>query len=299
MSEICARGGSRASSSLERTAFSTGGGSAWISRVPSDSGDRRDLAYSDVEPVLARLASLPEQVILVGGQALNFWAEYYVDRLPALQAQAPFTSKDIDFVGSAAAARACARALGGEARLATMDDVTPNLGVVRFVDGQGTVRVIDFLDQPYGVTADEVHRTALSVEPLDEALKGSGARVNVMHPVLCMESRVSNVLGLREYQNERGIRQARVSVLCAKEFLRDLLDAGETRAVLNLNERIFRFATTGARKDVVARFNIEPFEAVLVDERLPPEFERTRYPQMRRVLHQVREQRSRDLDRGR
>ncbi|WP_310490315.1 hypothetical protein [Chamaesiphon sp. VAR_69_metabat_338] len=38
-------------------------------------------------------------LILVGGQAINIWASYYADRVPALMDYIPFSSADLDFYG--------------------------------------------------------------------------------------------------------------------------------------------------------------------------------------------------------
>ena len=58
-----------------------------------------DLSYVDVRPVLAKIANLGREFVLVGGQAVNFWASFYQGRVPALARKAPFASKDIDFCG--------------------------------------------------------------------------------------------------------------------------------------------------------------------------------------------------------
>jgi hypothetical protein len=52
------------------------------------------------------------------GQAVNFWAEFYAPRIPAIDRTAPFTSRDIDFCGDRYAARICAERLGGTAEVA-------------------------------------------------------------------------------------------------------------------------------------------------------------------------------------
>ena len=39
--------------------------------------------------------------VLIGGQAVNYWAERYFEREPQLQSLRPFTSADIDFQGTA------------------------------------------------------------------------------------------------------------------------------------------------------------------------------------------------------
>ena len=57
------------------------------------------LTYEQASRVLAKLADLP--IVLVGGQAVSFWASYYAKR--AMTPATAHTSKDIDFIGSRAA----------------------------------------------------------------------------------------------------------------------------------------------------------------------------------------------------
>ena len=47
------------------------------------------------------LESVPDDndAILIGGQALNIWAEYYARQDPSLNTYSPFFSHDIDFLG--------------------------------------------------------------------------------------------------------------------------------------------------------------------------------------------------------
>jgi hypothetical protein len=54
-----------------------------------------------VRVVLQQLEPARDNIVLIGGQALNLWAERYSDRAADLAAAAPFTSKDIDFCGTA------------------------------------------------------------------------------------------------------------------------------------------------------------------------------------------------------
>jgi hypothetical protein len=184
-----------------------------------------ELSHLDILPVLAKVAYLERDLVLVGGQAVNFWASYYERRVPELANEAPFTSKDIDFCGDQRTVRLCAERLGGKARMATFDDATPNSGIVVFVDAAGVIRTLDIVSAPFGLDGEEVRATALPVEVLDEADVATGARFYVMHPVLSMESRVHNVVGLAaSYDTEQGRKQLRASILCAGEFLRDVLD---------------------------------------------------------------------------
>ncbi len=152
----------------------------------------KDLAYVDVRPILAKVADLERELVLVGGQAVNFWASLYEARVPELAREAPFTSKDIDFCGDQRAVRGCAERLGGTPRVATFDDATPNSGTVVFVDAVGVTRSLDIVSAPFGLDAAEVHATALAVAILDDSDAPTGVSFYVMHPVLCLESRVAS-----------------------------------------------------------------------------------------------------------
>ena len=159
-----------------------------------------------------------------------------------------------------------------------------------FVDAAGVTRTLDIVSAPFGLDASEVHATALAVEILDDAGVSTGARFFVMHPVLCMESRVHNVVGLpAAYDAEHGRKQLRASILFAHEFLRDVLDGAmdaenPLRAVLKLNERIFRFSMHGHAKELYRVSGVDTAAAIVADDRLPAAFRETRLPQMRALL---------------
>src|SRR5579859_6895211 len=66
----------------------------------------------------------------------------------------------------------------------------------------------------------------------DGAGASTGVQFYLMPPVLCMESRVHNVVGLSsEYDTEQGRKQLRVSILFAREFLLDVLYDERRRGV--------------------------------------------------------------------
>lgn len=239
------------------------------------------LTYRDIEAMLIRLGDSTSDIVLVGGQAVNFWAEQYIKRIPELSAHAPYASKDIDFCGTRTAVIACAQRLGGRALLPTGFDPTPNSGQVVFADTTGTTHVIDFLSQPFGLDAADVLRTSIPVDVLNNLGQKTGARFRVMHPERCMESRIHNIAGLPGYDSERALAQLRAMVLCTREFLRDLLSAGRIRPALALIERIFHVSCDQKHgRTVCERYGIDPFSAVTQDARLPAEFNDLRYPQM-------------------
>jgi hypothetical protein len=51
--------------------------------------------------------------VIIGGQAVNYWAETYLEKEPGLAQWLPFTSKDIDFQGDRRDVLRIAKDLGG------------------------------------------------------------------------------------------------------------------------------------------------------------------------------------------
>lgn len=48
------------------------------------------LSYEQTAQVLKKFANLEHPIVLVGGQAVNFWANYYEDKAPQLAEHAPY-----------------------------------------------------------------------------------------------------------------------------------------------------------------------------------------------------------------
>jgi hypothetical protein len=242
------------------------------------------LSIEDTKLIIAKLGDLTNEIVLIGGQAAGFWAGYY-----GVEADQPLTSKDIDFCGNIAAVGECAKRLGGKARLAGMDRATPVLGVVYYVDREQHERKIDFLGHAFGagLDYDKIRELAIVVD-LDET-----CTFRVMHPLHNLESRTHNVAGLPDqYNNPLGLAQLRASIVCARAFLRTLLDNEEPsgiRHVLNLNTRIFKFAAYDTHALAVYRdHGIDVFDALFLDERLPEKFRDDGYPRWVQRLEKQR-----------
>lgn len=177
-----------------------------------------------------------------------------------------------------------AELLGGRVHLSRSEDRTPLTGVAIFVDAHGHERRLDVMRSVYGMRSDDIRDTAIGIDVRLDA--GRQVRVWVMHPERCMESRAHNSV-LPNKQTDLAWRQLRASILCARAFSELLLDErGEAavRDVLNLNERIFRFAQTDRCTRLALDQGIEIFDAVLDDERLPENFRMIRLKQMREAI---------------
>jgi len=261
------------------------------------------LSREEVDRVLVQLGPLTagRSVVLVGGQAVAYWVRILgvADRMPGFL---PLTSKDIDFEGSARAARHAAALLGGSVRIAGLDDHTPSTGVVLFRDSAGEEREIDFIDAPLGLRARDVRDTAVRLVISGDSGGGEVA-VWIVHPERCMESRVYAVQILGR-DDRQAMRQLDASIFCAREWSRSLLDdearpvSERVRAVLRLNERIFRLCAGNLHFRALHRDRgVDPFDAVLADDvRLPEAFLDTRYPQMCEQLRHRRRTRGHPVD---
>lgn len=119
-----------------------------------------------------------------------------------------------------------------------------------------------------------------------------------------MESRVVNAIDLRR-TSPLAMRQLAASVVCARRWSQFILDedklpeADRVRAVLRLNERVFRRCIDDRRfRAVVLDHGVDPFDAVLVeDPRLPDRLRERRYPQMQVALEDRRAADRRHRDR--
>lgn len=252
------------------------------------------LRNEEVRRILRLLAPLSatRSIVLVGGQAVAFWTRFLKEASSEIAGLAPLTSKDIDFEGGARAVQRTADLLGAKMRLASMDDHSPSTGIVRFVDADGIEREIDFIDQPLGLRARDVRDTAVRlIVPGDEGWQET--HVWVMHPERCMESRIYNaqILGKTD---TLAMRQLEASIICAREWSRWMLDEEPSqervRAVLHLNERIFRKCMRDMHfRGAEVALHVDPFEAVLAAHpALPTAFREMRYQQMSQQIHDQR-----------
>ncbi|HTR73679.1 MAG TPA: hypothetical protein VMH33_00280 [Solirubrobacterales bacterium] len=228
------------------------------------------------------------EIVLVGGQALAFWSARFAGQSSEISVVA---SKDIDFEGSAEAARIAAALLDAKLMVPSPREPSPITGVVTFTDADGFDRTLDFIGSPRGLDAEDVRETAVRVR-LDAP--PAEASFWVMHPGRCMESRIYNTIELRR-DDPLGLDQLRVSVPVARRWSKaivddDALDPDEgVRAVLSLNERIFeKCCNDRCFRAVYERHGIDPFDAVLLDDRLPQAFQGKRYPQMVSRLERAR-----------
>jgi hypothetical protein len=248
----------------------------------------RGLSIQDVAGIIGRVPDLTG-MMLVGGQALNYWAETLgIADARSTGIYGPATSEDIDIMGSVKAVRAFAQAVGGKARIADFDDShSPNSGVVTF-DFQGETHSVDFLAQMAGFKPLElpaVLKCALTV-PLSSA---STAPLSVMHPMHCLQAQLENIYGAilnrRAFAyGERYVSRGRLAIEACRRMGEQCAESGDIEKARDIAEHVHTLSCL--RSALRARHDdgLHVEEGIYTGAQMPREFLNLRVPQMRRLL---------------
>jgi len=235
---------------------------------------------------LASVLSLEDNAFIVGGQALNLWAERYAATRPDLLGFGPFTSKDLDYFGYRAAAEKLAAALGGTVHLPGPDDHTPNSAVVSAtLDGQDIE--IDFLSDVAGVRANALERDAVELIVPVRRSEAYDLAIPVMHPLHCLQSRIANVVTLGR-TDPVALRQLAAAPLVLEAYIDEMLSIGDTSEATATLQNLFEYL----RSDIAARAcptlpMRDPAELIgyfITDRRLDLRF---RWFNLRRMRHKL------------
>lgn len=175
-------------------------------------------SFPDFADFLRELAKRSDQQFLVGGQAVNFWAEVF-DRkghhneLPAMR---PFTSKDCDvWVGGSLWNELKATEKGR--LICGQSPADGQLGILKL--GGDPVQLVDFLSGIYGFRPQEQKKL------YDRALMFDG--VKVIDPISLFRSKCHCFLHL-DQADRQDERHVRIMALVLPEYL--ALLAGEVES---------------------------------------------------------------------
>jgi hypothetical protein len=180
-------------------------------------------SLSDADALLELIYSTPSgRITIVGGQAVNFWADRYTPDEPRLLAYRPFTSRDLDLLASIANAYRLALQTRSTVEKPRRGAASPVLANVQVHTG-GVVRSVQFLKSIRGVTNREIEKNAVRFSV-------GNAEISVGDPITMLKAKLHNLIDL----DQRG-RNDRIHVeilrLCVPLFLeRQLAAADETEA---------------------------------------------------------------------
>ena len=158
---------------------------------------------SDLPTFFHALQKTSRPAILVGGQSLTFWVDYF--KIPVPKADTPYLTQDADVLATKHDARIFATELHGTINIPKADDHTPNTAIVTYKTPDGRTLFVDFMGTLIGLTNEEIRKTAVEFEHPDYGL------IRVLHPTLVLKSRIVNLHRLQSKRDSNGIEQARLA----------------------------------------------------------------------------------------
>lgn len=215
-----------------------------------------------------------ENIILIGGQAVMFWAFYYgiAEGLKSL-------TRDIDFFGQRADVEDADLRLSNfthETKFSDWDDTSPNSGLILVdVPGRKERVRIDFLWAVQGLGSSEIRERAVLAN-----IPGVQKPVLVLHPVMCLESKIANLGSFPQKRTAEGIEQARLSTEIVKAFIGQLLKGNRERDALKIVERIAHVAESDAANFSFSVLDVDVLNSIPVEQFTSTEFKTIRVPQL-------------------
>lgn len=234
------------------------------------------------------LEAAGEDLVLVGGQALAFWVDWY--RLALPQTDIPAITNDVDFLSRTAADQGSVRRLAGAIKA---QPIYPSSKALTSLVGQAVLEVsedeyvnVDVIFKVLGLKGESVRQRAVRIT----TSKG-GPKFLVMHPLDVLHSRLANLYEVREKQNDKGRMQLALAIDVGREFLRAQAaqaSAAETAAgrspIQAYVSAIERMATEDAGRKVAGRHGLHVADAIDPILVPPGPFWTKRWPGLKKLM---------------
>lgn len=152
--------------------------------------------------------------VLIGGQAVNYWAERYLAAEPELQKLLPFTSEDIDFKGNRDDVQRIAKQLKLVPIYPHKVQMTPLAGAIPFHIGdlKSNIEVVRVIP---GVASGSVEALAIEAE-------WNGKQIRVLDPISLLYCKLELALTVSQ-EKRQDAGHLKILVFCVRGFLRELL----------------------------------------------------------------------------
>lgn len=189
--------------------------------------------------------------ILIGGQAVNYWAEHYLALEPQLESLRPFTSDDIDFKGGTEDVERIARQLKLAPGYPPKVAMTALAGTIPFRIGELKSN-IEIVRRIPGVSG--------SADALAVQAEWRGKTIRVLDPISLLACKLE-LLATVPQKNRRDADHLRILVPCVRAFLAEALrqvEQGEipARQWLNVANQVLRLTTEHRAKRIASTHEI-------------------------------------------
>jgi hypothetical protein len=242
--------------------------------------DRREASFT--RGTLAPLLKAAGRTgVLVGGQALAVWVDYFGIAASWGSADDAVITRDTDFLGDRAFVERVAKVLPGRTVFPPRRALTALVAQIEIPRPDDTFLNVDVIHKVIGVDADAIRRRAVQIEI---ELAGERIRFAVMHPVDVLSSRVANLARVPGKQTEEGVRQVRLAIQVVRSFMARMTDGGDARTgqtrALKAIEAVARLGGSAAGRKVRAAFDIDFLEAIPADRIESERFQKVRWPRL-------------------
>jgi hypothetical protein len=170
--------------------------------------------------------------VVVGGHAVNLWASYFLSSGTTTLAEfLPFTSKDLDFVGSVDQLEALHRRFSGTKKMGQPRSPVVGRLELPFRDG---VRIVELLHIVKGLSFEELKRH------IDITVGGMSARV--LLPQLVLKAKIENSATI-DQDGRNDVKHVSMMIHCNRAFIGQLLSFAQKeqvtqRQVVNVLEEV-------------------------------------------------------------
>jgi len=185
-----------------------------------------------------------EPPVIVAGHAVNLWSMYFLAKgVSGLSRFLPFTSKDLDLVGTADLLERLHRKMKG--KLSRSEPRSPVIGRLVIPSVKGQDLTIEVLHMVKGLDFKELERT------ID--LQTGDVFGRVLMPHLVLKAKIENSVSI-DQTGRNDAKHVDMMILCVRAFIADLADQisiGDIspRTVVNLLGEIWEIVTdSSARK---------------------------------------------------
>jgi hypothetical protein len=177
----------------------------------------RKIGFADIADV-ASTPSAGVLPIIVGGQAVNVWAIFYLPRVGnLLQLHAPFVSKDLDLYGPREILDDLSKRYGVPVTLSPPR--FPAIGQVVISKGDKVLKV-ELLNNIRGISHPGTENAVdLRVEGID---------LRVLDAISCLKAKIANAADL-EQTDRQDVKHVKIMKICAREFVKDILARAEQK----------------------------------------------------------------------
>jgi len=237
-------------------------------------------SFQQFSEVLKIRDATGQPYLLIGGQAVNYWAERYLATEPQLKSLQPFTSEDIDFKGGSADVQRIARQLELAPGYPPKVQMTALAGVIPFKIG-GLKSNIEVVRRIPGVSG--------SVEALAVQAEWNGKSIRVLDPISLLACKLELVASVPQ-EKRQDVPHLKILMPCVRAFLNEFLQQVERNEIparhwLGAANQVLKLTTNHRARKIAIKHQIDWPEILPL-----PAIAKTQNEKIRRFREQQLEQ---------